>query len=207
MRPAVRRILLAIVIAIAAGAGWFLYYGGRYLQHEDPLQKADAILVLAGTRAERWLEAYDLYTAGYAPVVVLSPGASEPSEQLLRQRGIRFPSAAELQRDAMIQLRVPPSAVIILRGYADNTVQEAEMLRALVRERGWRRVIVVTSKYHTRRSGFAFRRALAGSVEIVIRASRYDASDPANWWRIRADVRFASTEWEKLIAYRLGLGG
>ena len=76
-RPAVRRTILALLVLAVLAAVWFLYYGGRYLQHEDPLQKADAIFVLAGTRAERPLEAIDLYKEGYAPIVVLSPGNVE----------------------------------------------------------------------------------------------------------------------------------
>ena len=62
MRPAARRALLAALLLIlvcgAAGGSWFLYYGGRFLQRDDPLQKADAILMLGGARAERCLEAY-----------------------------------------------------------------------------------------------------------------------------------------------------
>ena len=37
------------------------------------------------------------------------------------------------------------------------------------------------------------------------RASRYDPSDPARWWRSRADLRFVGFEWIKLVLYRLGL--
>ena len=97
-RTALRRILVVLVLlAIAAGA-WFMVYGGRYLQHEDPLVKADAMFVLAGTRLERPLEAVDLFKEGYAPLIVLSPGRPEPGERLLRQRGIRFPTDSELVR-------------------------------------------------------------------------------------------------------------
>lgn len=206
MRTAVRRTLLLLVVAAAAATGWLLYYGGRYLQHEDPLRKADAIFVLAGTRFERPVEGIELYKAGYAPLVVLSPGRPEPVETLLRQRGVRVPYEVEVQRDALVQLGVPPEAIDATIGYVDNTAQEADLLRAMVQARGWRRVIVVTSKYHTRRSGFAFRRGLAGTgVEVIVRASRYDPSDPANWWRTRADLRSAGLEWIKLAAYRLGL--
>jgi len=35
----------------------FLPYAGTYLIREDPLQKSDAIVVLSGTRVQRWLEA------------------------------------------------------------------------------------------------------------------------------------------------------
>lgn len=207
--PAVRRILFAILLLlVAASGGWFLYYGGRFLQHEDPLVKADAIFVLAGSRLERPLEAVDLFKEGYAPVIVLSPGRPEPVERLVRARGIRFPSDAELVRDAMVQMGIPASAILATDGFVDNTAQEANLLRAMVQARGWRRVIVITSKYHTRRSGFAFRRGLEGTgAQAIVRASRYDISDPARWWRLRADFRFVTSEWQKLIAYRLGLEG
>ena len=207
-RTAVRRILLALIGLSALAAVWLLYYGGRYLQHEDPLQKADAIFVLAGTRLERLFEAMDLYKEGYAPLIVLSPGRPEAGEALLRQRGIRFPSEVELQRDALVQLGIPPAAIIATNGYVDNTAQEANLLRAMVTRHRWKRVIIVTSKFHTRRAAFAFRRGLAGTgAEIVMRATRHDIADPARWWRNRADFRFASSEWQKLIAYRLGFGG
>jgi uncharacterized SAM-binding protein YcdF (DUF218 family) len=200
--------VLALLGLSALAAVWLLYYGGRYLQHEDPLQKADAIFVLAGTRIERPLEAVELYKEGYAPLIVLSPGRPEAGEALLRQRGIRFPSEVELERDALVQLGIPAAAVLATSGYVDNTAQEADLLRSIVAERQWRRVIIVTSKYHTRRAAFAFRRGLDGTgAEVVMRATRYDASDPARWWRYRSDFRFATSEWQKLIAYRLGLGG
>lgn len=208
LRSVVRRVILTLIGLSALAAVWLLYYGGRYLQHEDPLQKSDAIFVLAGTRLERPFEAVDLYKEGYAPLIVLSPGRPEPGEALLRQRGITFPSEVELERDALVQLGIPASAIVATNGYIDNTAQEANLLRSMVAAHQWRRVIIVTSKYHTRRAAFAFRRGLDGTgAEVVMRASRYDESDPARWWRYRSDFRFASSEWQKLIAYRLGLGG
>ena len=206
-RPAVRRTILALLLFAVLAAGWFLYYGGRYLQHEDPLQKADAIFVLAGTRAQRPLEAIDLYKEGYAPIVILSPGIEEDAEVLLRKRGVRFPRQDELQREVLVQSGIPPAAVLPTSGFVDNTAQEANLLRAIVQARGWRRVIIVTSKYHTRRAAFAFRRGLEGTgAQVIMRATRYDSSDPARWWRRRSDVRFALSEWQKLLAYRLGQG-
>ena len=207
-RTALRRVFAVVVLLAIAGGAWFVVYGGRYLQHEDPLVKADALFVLAGTRLERALEAVDLYKDGIAPVIVLSPGRPDPAELLVRARGIRFPSDAELVRDVMVQMGIPAAAILATDGSVDNTAQEANLLRAMVQARGWRRVIIITSKYHTRRSAFAFRRGLEGTgAQVVMRATRHDPSDPARWWRRRPDVRFVASEWQKLIVYRLGLGG
>ena len=99
----------------------------------------------------------------------------------------------DLVRDAMSQMGVPVSAIVTGDVIVDNTAAEAEMLRSMAERRHWRTVIVVTSKYHTRRAGFALRRTLLGSgVEIVMRATRYDMSDPDNWWRRRGDFRRAA---------------
>lgn len=206
MRRPVRRTLIALAAVAVCAAAWCFLEAGRYLQHEDPLQHADALFVLAGSRLERTLEAVDLYQAGYAPVMLLSPGREEPAEVAARARGLRFPREAEPLRQALPGIGIPRDAVLIGDGSVDNTADEAAMLTRIAHARGWHRVIVVTSKYHTRRTGFAMRRALEGSgVEIVVHASRYDPADPARWWRHRRDVRFLMEEWPKLLAYRLGL--
>lgn len=202
----IRRIALLAVAVAAATLVWFIAYGGRFLQHEDPLARADVAFVLAGSRAERWMEAVDLYREGYVPRILLSAGAIEPAERELRRRGIRFMGDSERNRDAMIQLGVRPSDVLTPDDFVDNTAQEAALLRGLAAQHGWHRVIIVTSKYHTRRAGFAFRRALRGSgIQVIMRATHYDPSDPARWWRHRADCRWILEEWEKLIAYWCGL--
>ena len=207
-----RRILLraAVVLAIASTAGLaaFLPFAGRYLLIETPLERADVLFVLAGARVERWLEAVDLYREGAAPRILLSPGRVEPMEEDLRQKGIRFPSEADLVRDAMVQLGVPAAAITTLPLAVDNTAHEAAELRRMAASAGWQRVIVITSKYHTRRAAFAFGREFRGSsVRILTRATRYDPARPERWWTDRGDIRMVTSELQKLVAYRLGLGG
>jgi uncharacterized SAM-binding protein YcdF (DUF218 family) len=177
------------------------------LYDEQPLQRADTIFVFAGTRMERALEAADLYRQGYARLVVLTEEMSDGAIDELARHGIIVPTDAEVARDVMIRLGMPPDAIVIAPGVHNSTGQEAQTLRSLARVRGWRRVIVVTSKFHTRRAGLAARREVGGmGVEVIARGSRYDAADPAHWWRTRSDVRWVLLETEKIIAYWLRLG-
>jgi uncharacterized SAM-binding protein YcdF (DUF218 family) len=208
-RRAIARVCVATLLVAALATVCFLPFAGRFLVREDPLaEPADAIFVLAGARVERWLEAVELYREQRAPLVVLSPGPMGKAESDLRVKGIRFPTEAEAARDAMQQLGVRGDALRILPGYVDNTAQEAEALHRLVRETAWQRIVVVTSRYHTRRTGFAFRREFrATPVRIMVRASRFDESEPARWWRHRPDIRFVTSELQKLALYGLGLGG
>jgi uncharacterized SAM-binding protein YcdF (DUF218 family) len=207
LRRAFVRVCAAGGLLAFTGVLCFLPFAGRFLVFEDPLTTADAILVLAGGRVGRWMEGLELYREHRAPLIVLSPGRLDRAEIDLRRKGIRWPTEAELARDAILQLGIPPDVVRTLPGNLDNTAQEAEALHGLVNETGWRRVIVVTSPYHTRRTRFAFRREFRGSsVDVIIRASRFDESDPPRWWRHRGDIRFVTSELQKLVLYGLGLG-
>ena len=191
------------VVLVAAAA---CPYAGRYLVIDEPLLPSDAIFVLGGARAESWLEAVDLYRERLAPQIVLSPGIVEAAELRVREMGVRLPLHAELARDAMVQMGVPAAAITILASPVDNTGDEAVEAQSLATLRNWTSLIVVTSKYHTRRSRYAFEREFRDRpMRVQVRGSRYDVADPDRWWRHRADLRFVVTELQKLLVYRLGL--
>lgn len=205
-RRAARAAIIAALLAAVAVAA-FLPFAGTYLVTEDPVQPSDVMFVLAGARAERWMESWDLFREGAAPRIVLSPGRLESGEERLRELGIRYPGEADLARDALVQLGVPADAITILPASVDNTAQESAVLHAIALRSGWRRIIVITSRYHTRRTRFAFTRQFGGSgIDILVRGSRYDGAVPSRWWRRRGDARFVAFELQKLVAYRLGLG-
>lgn len=207
VRRFVRRAAIALPVAAIIGIAAFFPHAGNYLVVNEPLERADAVFSLAGGR-DRWLEAIDLYHEGWASHIVLSPGYPDRVVDVIRGRGIRFPTEMELVADAFRQMRVPPRAVTVLPHEMDNTAQEAEAIRKLVKEQGWSRLIVVTSKYHSRRSRFAVRRELKGTpVRLIVRTSRYDGATPEKWWKNRGDVRYVLSEYQKLILYALGLRG
>jgi uncharacterized SAM-binding protein YcdF (DUF218 family) len=201
-----RAVLVALVVALASGI--YSCVGlGRFLAREDPLTRADAIFLFAGSHAERPLEAVDLYKGGYAPIIVLTRPSEEPAVELLARRGIILPTSFSLMRDVLQKLGIPDQAIVVPARIHDNTAQEAQSLRALAVARGWRRVILVSSKYHLRRVRMASTRALRGTgVKIVLRASRYDQSTPGQWWQHRSDLRQILWEVPKLIGYAVGVG-
>ena len=200
------RTLKVLFAAAMLSTVIFLPFAGRFFSSVDPLQRSDVIMVLAGSRLDRWLEALDLYKEGWAPAIVLSPGPLSPLETSMRARGMRYPREGDLAREALISLGVPEQAVTVMPDGVDNTAAEAAALRRLLIPGSVHRVIVVTSAYHVRRAGFAFRRGFQGSgVEIVMRGSRYSAANPARWWTARSDIRYILSELPKYIAYRAGL--
>jgi uncharacterized SAM-binding protein YcdF (DUF218 family) len=174
---------------------------------EDTLQKGDAIFVFAGSLIERPLEAAELYRSGYAPRIVLTRERGELAEARLRQQGVRLPSRYDLARDVFRQVGIPDDVVITPTFVHDNTGEEARTLRELAVQQHWRRVIVVSSKYHLRRVRLACRRSLRGTgVDVIVHGARSDQATPDRWWERRSDIRALASEVPKFVAYALGAG-
>ncbi len=193
------------MLFIAAG---LVLSAGRLITREDPLQKVDAIYVLGGTWALRWLEGADLMRDGYSSRIILSPGTRDLGEEVMMGRGTPIPRPVDMQRQMIIdQAGLPPAAIEILPGEVDNTAQEAEAIAPLVFANKWRSLIVITDRSTTRRGGYAMRRALGPNVKIVMRASRYDLYTPGAWWSTRPMFRMTFYEFPKLVAYWFGLRG
>ena len=202
-----RRLAVAALLALVAAGAYSFIYVGRWLAPQEPLVKADAIFVLAGTVAERPLEAADLFEEGYAPRVLVTRDTPEPAVIIAGTRGATLPQRYELNREVLLKLGVPETALIVPDRVHDNTASEAETLREVAVRSGWRRVIVVSSAYHLRRVAIASRRQLRGTgIEVVLRATRYDPAVPDRWWTRRSDIRWVVSEVPKVVAYWLRLG-
>ena len=191
-------LLLLLVTALA------LPRLGAWMVAEDPLEKADAIYVLGGTIYERPLEALDLYKAGWAPTIVLVEQIADWGEVWLNEHGIKVTSDLETQIELLVRMGAPRDAIASVNPMR-STADEADALLAFMNERGWSRVIVVTSKQHTRRAGLSMRRVLGDDKKVIVRASRYDRSDVDRWWADRATLRFTLIETQRYVAYWLGL--
>ena len=203
-----KRLGVLLVLLLVAIGGWQLARSlGSILYDEDPLQNADIIYVLAGTRIERVAEGGHLFLEGWAPGILLSRQISEPAEIQLRAAGVTIPTETQLQRDVLQQMGVPPAAIDEVTGEQVATANEVDELAQLAATRRWNRIIVVTSKLHTTRAALAMRRRLGPmGKEIIIRASRYDDAEVERWWSNRSDLRFVLFESQKLLAYWIGLG-
>ncbi len=94
---------------------------GRVSYRQDPLERADVIIVLSGGRGdERVRQAADLYHRNVAPVVLLSGG-----EEMV---GISIP---ELQRRQALGHGIPPSALRVEFG-STSTADQARFLRPIL---------------------------------------------------------------------------
>ena len=159
---------------------------GRWLDKEDPLQKAAAIAVLSGRMPSRALEAARLYNQGYAPQVWLSYSV-EPGTTLEK---LSVPYAGEEFYDRLLLLHqgVPDSAIHILAPPIINTADEMRTFGQALRKENLHRIIIVTSKAHARRASVLWKHLSAKDGEAIVRGASGDGYDPAHWWRSTGDA-------------------
>ncbi|MBW3628462.1 MAG: YdcF family protein [Gemmatimonadetes bacterium] len=153
---------------------------GRLLVVRDEPAAADLIYQFGGDWIARARVAAELYHQGLAPRVVLMEVERIPEEIGLT------PGETEVTVRLLQSLRVPRSAIVVYRsgeGVA-STMEEAEALAAVLRGSDARRVIAVTSWFHTRRARWALRRALDQTpLEVMMVGAPTPGFSPNNWWR------------------------
>ena len=160
---------------------------------DDHPDHADAIVVLGGDVHKRAPHAATLWRAGLAPVVVAVGGT--------RDQG----SLAEASKTARVldQEGLPAEAVIEVDDDAPSTADEARAAVEAARQRGWTRLAVVTSPYHTWRAGKVFEAAAQGWPTVAMVPSPLDTYDPDGWWHDTRQRRLVRNEYGKYLLWRL----
>lgn len=151
MRRILTPSLAAVTTAIVATVGWLGWTVANPTTSDTPI--GDAIFVHAGGNGERLRAAVALFEEGVAPVIVVSnPGGSSS------QVPPRLCGSTEMV------ICVTPSTI--------DTAGEARALGALVTERGWKRVVVVTSDYHVSRASLLDRSCTDATIDAVAAPAR-----------------------------------
>ena len=159
---------------------------GRWLVQEDTLQPAAAIAVLSGRMPARALEAARIFKQGYAPEVWLTH-SDEPGATLEK---LSVPYQGEEVYDKLILIHegVPEAAIHVIEPPILNTADEMRAIGSQLKNRHGGKIILVTSKVHTRRTRALWNRLCANSGETIVRGDSQDEFQPAHWWRNTSDA-------------------
>ena len=193
---------IALLIAIATIVALLLNVG-RWLVLEDPLEKANAIVVLSGRIPIRALEAARLYQAGWAPQVWLTH-PEEPTASLAAI-GIEDPGEDALNAVVLKHGGVSPADIRTLVPPIANTVDEVRAIAAEAEKQNASIVIIVTTKAHTRRVHALWRKYANSRARIVVRTPADDSFDPVHWWRSTTDVLDVVREVFGMVNVWIGL--
>jgi uncharacterized SAM-binding protein YcdF (DUF218 family) len=179
--------------------GWFERYRiltalGGFLVSASPPEKADIAVVLAGDfSGSRILTAAALERRGYVPLVLVSGPAGEYGQH---ECDLAIPFA--------VKRGYPESYFAHAEYDAKSTGEEAAAIVPELRRRNVHKLLLVTSNYHTRRASAVYRKA-APDLTVITVAAPDDDFSPDGWWHTREGRKTFLTEWEKTVAFWLGL--
>lgn len=186
--------LLWLAVAFTPVTSWLT----EGLVRRDPLEAADAVFVFASRVQEdgdptadamsRLLKGVEMVAEGRAPRLLVSEVAppAGPYAPLARAWVAEF----------------APRGEVFTVGRIRNTRDEAMAVAKLCHERGWRRVLAVTSPTHTRRAAAALEKAGLVVVAVPSVETRFDL-ERLHWPGDRREA-FAPIAHERigLVVYR-----
>jgi uncharacterized SAM-binding protein YcdF (DUF218 family) len=146
----------------------------------DAPTKADAIVVLSDDNfyADRATHAAELFRQGVAPVVVTS------GRRLRPMAGI-----SELMEHDLIERGVPKDKIVPFPNDADNTLAQVTLIERFAGQHGWKKLILVTSNFHTRRTRYIAEKLAPADLQVSVASARDGEFDPEHWWENRKSFK------------------
>ena len=183
MRKMVRNVVIVFCLLLLA----FAASAGKLLVVDDP-QPSVVILVLAGETDRRPARALELLDQGYAPLVVIDVPADAKlfgfTEQDLAEKYVaQLPQKAKVRVCSILGL---------------STRDESRDADKCLAAQTAKRILIVTSDYHTRRALSILRHEIPGKSFSI--AAAYDPMQyGALWWTHRQWAKTFFDEWLRLV--------
>jgi uncharacterized SAM-binding protein YcdF (DUF218 family) len=191
-----KKLIIALIIIFFCG--WLVYpfilQGmANFLVVQDQLEKADAILVLAGdANGERVAQAVELYKAGWAKKIIMSGG---PAVWNL--------TYAQNMRNQAKYLGVQPEDIFI-QDKSESTYEDIKFSLPILQNIGVMRLILVSSPYHMRRMTQVARKMYnPKGIKVIpypVKKSKWKAD---KWWTRHEDTQLVIWEYIAMIEYLL----
>jgi uncharacterized SAM-binding protein YcdF (DUF218 family) len=197
------RKYVGIIVGIVIASIFVIAYNlGNILEESEEPEKSDAIVVLMGSMPDRILEAVDLYNKGYSNKIII---VEEYASILLKQKDIKTPVGARINKSIAIEKGVNAEDILILDGSTQSTQDEAVSIRDYLKKNSdIHSIILVTSKYHSFRSKKIFVKALNAletDVKVISIPTQYDKFNTKQWWKNREDIEKVISETFKLLNF------
>lgn len=191
-------IFVGIVVALIVGISAFLAPDSLMECSTSPSElegcsRADAIVVVSGgDTSSRTQTGINLYENGWAPKLIFSGAAYDKSG----------PSNAEVMQRQALEQGVPAADISIDR-LSENTAENAKNTASILRSEQRKKVIVVTSRYHMKRTLLEFR-ANAPQVEFRGHPAAADNQWSVWWWTTPYGWYLAVSELIKIMVLYTG---
>ena len=179
-----RWVLVVVAAALIAVLG---ASAGKVLVVDAP-ERSDVILVLAGETERRPERALELLKQGYGGRVVIDVPAAA-----------RTYGFTEVELAAKYVHSLPQSAMVEICPIVGlSTKDESHDAERCLGQEGGKRILIVTSDFHTRRALSIFRHEIRGAT-FSTAAARDETQFGTRWWAHRQWAKTCLDEWLRLV--------
>ncbi len=202
-----------VLISIAALIVSFLCHKlilkgiGNYLIFAQSPQRVDIIVTLAGDDVPRGLAAVEMYRAGYAGRIFRAREKLPDGYEKLIALGGKYAEPRDNFREMLRSLDIGVPAFFTDDREVESTYEEAKAVRDFLRKNNLKSIMIITSKYHSKRTYLTYKSLLKDDgVKIISCPTKYDEFDPERWWKVRSQAIKVLYEYERLPFYLLRYG-
>ncbi|MGK5086089.1 YdcF family protein [Bdellovibrionota bacterium FG-2] len=199
-----RPLIMAVVGILGALLGVWIFsfiLAGDIYEYQDSvdgvnLPQVDVIVVLAGGRGrisaagDVWYRYRETAEAPIKPILFIS-GMGHQSNWAVLSRQIRRGVFSELKPEN-----------VVLETESGNTDANAQYFARYAKDRGWTRILLMTSPYHMKRARYVFERRLPG-IHIETQSVYQDPFESGEWRFSVHGIRVTMDEYWKWIYYKL----
>lgn len=183
---------IIVVVVVFGTMRLWLPALGRGLVMTPCEGQADAIVVLGGGGPERTMHGIQLYRRGVAPRLWFTGDRALPEMSGFTD--------GQMARDFAVREGIPAGDIGLLD--TSSTWEDGQQIAVVVKQKGLRRIVIVTNWYHSRRALAVIRRHLAGqSVQVYYSPSPTSTGCPDKWWVRDEPLVMVINEWIKIGLY------
>jgi len=170
----------------------------RAIEVNDPVQRADAILVQGWGASDRIVEhVAELYQAGFGQVVFTTGAKFERLVSLLGAE-----TWADVTKKQLVLLGVPEGRIIPVYQDLEGTWGEALAARETFKRHGIRSVIIISAPVHLWRSCRTYAKVTrSNGTRVYCTSERSNWLGPDTWWKTHLGIKALAQEYFSIFYY------
>lgn len=178
---------------------------GYWLMETEKPEKAEAIFMLMGDMGERIPMSVGLYKSGYASSIWMV----EPfiDKKFRTNKNNKLNAVTETVSDILVQNNISKEDIRIIPGLSNSTMDEAIALASWCKSQtGIKKILIVTSTYHTARVHKIFERVFAKeklNIDFITPFNHFSKYEPEGWYYRESDRVLTLKETSKTLYYFL----
>lgn len=171
----------------------------NFLICENISSESLPVFVLSGSAFDRGNKAFELYTSGKARTICCT-GINQAGD--LKAMNINI-SEGLVTMKHLANMGVADSLLTYIP-LGTSTIEESEAIMDYCKQKRWKKITILSSRFHTRRIHFVFNQKFSDNgIEICICGAPSSSYNENNWWTNEDGLIAVNNEYIKLLYYMI----